>query len=194
MFPSRGAARARARAPYVSAAQSPIRRRRPRSSHRAGGRRRQHRAPRSPDIHHSPRPNSRKRTQTKFTKKNNRRRRSAAAASTRRLERVALLTTAGEPAGPSRAYERSERITRGGERFFPCREISAGSFCFLSWRPPPLLPNPDCVGPTAVISALGAVASPGVASAIGSSSAFIASFSTFESCPPSKPTLNFLRQ
>ena len=37
---------------------------------------------------------------TNFTKKNNRRRRSAAAASTRRLERVALLTTLGEPARP----------------------------------------------------------------------------------------------
>src|SRR5665213_3188527 len=46
----------------------------------------------------SPDPNSRKRTRINFTKKK-RRRRSAAAASTRRLERVALLTTAGEPAG-----------------------------------------------------------------------------------------------
>ena len=108
MFQSRGTARARASAPSVSAAQSPIRRRRPRSSHRAGGRRRQHRAPQSPELHRSPR-------SRKFHKKEE----SATAVGSRSTdqaaERVELLTTLGEPARPSRADKRSERLTRGNQ-------------------------------------------------------------------------------
>src|SRR6266487_1920547 len=78
--------------------------------------------------------------------------------------------------GYSLRLSRTVRM-RSGESFRPAFETSAGSFCFLRWRPP-LRPRLRPIAPSGVVSVLGPLVSLVAASARRGGSGFVVPFLT----------------